>query len=230
MKIGKSKYLLSRGLGFYSEYEANRIKKEAAKGWRLRKISRTGFLIFKEEEPVAIDVTIDFYSGKKKEITEYLELYEASGWNVASSYRNRYFIFEAPIDTLSAYTDPDSYEEKIKKENKWLIKQFFIPSVFSLFLLLVMRLDSVNLWLQQFSLSIVRLINIILVVYLLYPVIGLSLIYYFKLIYPKRKEYYQNTAGFAKRQYFWRDMLLATLIGGVIGGIAGFIAGYFNLM
>lgn len=229
MIIGNRKYKFSKGLSFYSELEALRVKEEAENGWHLTKLSRWGFLVFEKGEPEEMEATIDFYPGKKEDIAEYLELYQLSGWYLMASYRKRYFIFKAEKGTKPAYTDVESYETKMKKESNWLILQMLMFGLPALLLLLLLNFTPLISIFDYIPRGFKGMINLLLVTGTLTPFIGLALVTYFRVVYPKRKESFRDTDNFAKRQIFFRDMLLTMIIGGLIGGVIGFIMGYFNI-
>ncbi|AQP54116.1 hypothetical protein CBF34_06130 [Vagococcus penaei] len=229
MIIRNKKILYSKGIAYYPELEALRLKSELASGWQIEKLNCLGFYIFKKVLPQEQEFVIDFYSGAKKEASEYEELYAICGWQPVITYRHRYYIFSAPAGTSPVYTDEDTFTTRLSAENNWLLKNYTIYGLLSLLLTVLIQLSPVKSMLMTLP-WFYYILSTVLMVGVLFPIIGMSLIAYYRVIYPNRKSSYCHPDRFAKRQRFIRDMLLTALIGGVIGGLAGFISSWFNLI
>lgn len=228
MIIGKKKYIFSKGLAFYSEMESTRLEEELASGWLIEGINYLGFYKLKRAEKEQAQIVIDFYTGKKNDLDEYLELYEVAGWEKVICYRNRYFIFKADEGAEAVYTDEESYATRLNKERLWLMLNslyFFLFGLIGLFLLSqpVVREVLLNIKVVYYSFALISEICLIA------PLIVFALVTYYKFIYLKRTRYFKKPEQFAKRQHFVFDMLMAALIGAILGGIIGFLTSYFNL-
>ncbi|MFY8331465.1 DUF2812 domain-containing protein [Vagococcus carniphilus] len=228
MKIGNKKIIYSKGLAFYAELEGQRLAKELAEGWEIESINWFGFYKLKPVPKENCQVTIDFYPGKKADIPEYLEIYEAAGWEEITRYRNRYFIFKGPKEIESVYTDEESFSTRIKREHTWVLLNSFIPFLIGLLAILILK----NPLFTSFFGKHVGLsfsVNAVVLFTLMFPISCILAIVYYKSIYLKRSSYFKQPQKFAIKQRFKRDVVLSLTLGGVVGGIIGFVFGYFNL-
>ncbi|WP_165866679.1 DUF2812 domain-containing protein [Vagococcus vulneris] len=230
MKIGKRKYLYSRGITFYSELESLRLKQELAKGWQIKKLNFFGFYVFEPVRPEHAEVVIDFYTGKPSEVGEYLDLYEASGWQVMTNYRRKYYFLKAAPATSFVYTDSETYQERIKSENIWLIKWYTIYGAISLLLALFFKSALVKQLSENIPVGLYYFIFVSLIAGILFPLIAIFLISYFRVTYPTRTANFKNPEKFAKRQRFVRDSVLIMLISGGVGGVIGIVVSYLGLL
>ena len=228
MIIGKNKYIYSKGLAFYSELESARLEKELENGWLIDRINWLGFYRLKKVPQEEAQFVIDFYPGKKKEIDEYLELYEVSGWEKVISYRNRYFVFKSSVGAEAVYTDEESYATRLNKERLWLMLNslyFFLIGLVGLFLISVPTIKEALLEIKIAYFAAILIAELCLMT----PLIFFALLMYYKFIYLKRTSYFKEPKKFAKKQYFIFDLVMAAIIGAFLGGIIGFLTGYFEL-
>ncbi|MGF2189653.1 DUF2812 domain-containing protein [Vagococcus fluvialis] len=228
MIIKEKKYVISKGLAFYAEMESQRLEKELADGWLMDKINWLGFYRLKKVKPEEAQIVIDFYPGKKNEIDEYLDIYEAAGWEKVTSYRNRYFVFKSDVGTEEVYTDEESYASRLKKEKLWMILNSFYFFIFGLIGLLLIKLPNIKEWLLEVK-PLYFILVMVTELSLMVPLIVTALMLYYKVIYAKRQTYYKEPKSYAKKQHFFIDLILAGLIGAFLGGIIGFLSGYFEL-
>ncbi|MEG0286904.1 MAG: DUF2812 domain-containing protein [Vagococcus sp.] len=228
MIIKGKKYLFSKGLAFYAEMESQRLERELSEGWLIDKIHWLGFYRLKQVEQEQAQVVIDFYPGKKSEIDEYIDIYQAAGWESVTSYRQRYFIFKSDIGTEAVYTDEESYASRLSKERQWMLLNSLYFVLIGLIGVLLMKMPMTKEFLLSMP-SIYYTIGGVTMISLMFPIVMLSLLLYYKLIYSKRQAYFKEPKRYAKRQHFFIDLIFAGLIGGVLGGIIGFVTGYFGL-
>lgn len=228
MIIKGKKYVMSKGLAFYAELESQRFADELKKGWLIESINWLGFYRLKKVEPAEKQFVIDFYTGKKSEIEEYIELYKEASWEEVTRYRNKYFVFEAEKDATSVYTDEESFLSRIHKEFFWFMKNSFIFFGLCVFGTILLNQSIIRDVIQQVPV-VYYFFSIFLLTGIMFPFIAAALFGYYKLIYAKRASYFKHPEKYAKRQLFLRDLVLVMLIGGILGGISGFIVGTFNL-
>ena len=220
------KYLYSLGILYYSEKEALRIREQALKGWCFKKLNPAGFLVFEKQAPEDQQFTIDFYQGDNSptEIQEYLDIYQASGWQCVSSYKNKYFFFKSDLGTQQPFSDKKSYLERLKAEERWAFKRVFPCMVLGLIGLVI------SLYLQFGQAGHFEQLNsflwILASLLFLYPLLFLMTTAILHSRYKQRGDSYQNPEAFAKKQRVWLDTLLLLCLGAVIGGIIGGFMGY----
>lgn len=224
MVIGDKKYIYSKGLAFYAELESQRLEKELANGWLIESINFLGWYKLKKVKKEEAHVVIDFFPDKKAELADYLEFYQASGWNKVASYRNRYFVFKAPINTESVYTDEESYTTRIKKESIWFMLNSLIVSVFGIIWLFLLNSQKFGIGFskENFWYGFLQGIGVAL---LSFPLLILILIIYYKVVYLRRSSYFKKPENYAKKQRFIRDIFVTMLIGAIVGGLLGFLFG-----
>lgn len=226
MIIGEKKYGFSKGLAFYSELESQRFSKELEEGWLLDKISMLGYYRFQKVQKEEAQIIIDFYPGKKIDKKEYLDLYEAAGWQELLSYRQRYFVFKASLEAPEIYSDEESFNTRLMKEIRWFflnVFEFFILSGLGLY---VLNITAIKEFVQKIP-FIYEVLYFIGLMGLLFPLSGAVAFLYFRIIYKKRSLYYKTPNKYANKQRFIRDMLWLMLLGALIGGVIGFCYGFF---
>lgn len=221
MKLNGKKYLFSKGIAFYPEQEMETLKSEAKKGWHFQKLNVLGLLVFKRGELEDKQFSVDFYTGKKEEVAEYLSIYNEAGWQCISNFKQKYFYFKADIDTPAIYSEAESYLARIKKEWQWLFLHSLWSIPFSVLFgaaAFFMKGIQTGNWVLSILHSILFLTMWIL---LIWPVaVGFSILFsYF--VYRNRPDYYNCPQKFAKKQRFVRDLLLLALFGAVIGFFIG---------
>ena len=202
MIIKGKKYLFSKGLAFYAEMESQRLERELSEGWLIDKIHWLGFYRLKQVEQEQAQVVIDFYPGKKSEIDEYIDIYQAAGWESVTSYRQRYFIFKSDIGTEAVYTDEESYASRLSKERQWMLLNSLYFVLIGLIGVLLMKMPMTKEFLLSMP-SIYYTIGGVTMISLMFPIVMLSLLLYYKLIYSKRQAYFKEPKRYAKRQHFF---------------------------
>ncbi|MGL4694750.1 DUF2812 domain-containing protein [Enterococcus larvae] len=223
MIINGKKYVFSRGVAFYPEKEMEILKKQAQQGWAFQKLNAFGLLKFSKADPENKKFSVDFFSGSKTDISEYLSFYEEAGWECITAYKGKYFYFKADPCTPTIYSDEESYGLRMYKEWMWMfwrnllcipiglvffwlnvkLGQWDIPHN-SLFFSTRMLLLFVGTFLTAMPLSII--INVIF-----------SLV-----IYKDRRKFYDRPEQFAKKQRYVRDLTILMVIGAVIGALMAF--------
>lgn len=205
-------------IGFYPEKACAKLEAFAQKGWRLEKF-RYGFCILKKGEPQKLRYAIDFYSGKKKDTADYLELYEASGWTKAAAYRKRYYFFKAALKTPMIYSDEATYQTRIRKEWLWLLlNSFWLVPIGGMLLAAWYFIKSFF----QIQLDDSFIQGLLTGVFLLFPIaMGISIVY-FTVMYRQRKKYYSQPEKMATSQRVIRDSIALAFAGGIVGALIGF--------
>ena len=184
MIIGEKKYGFSKGLAFYSELESQRFSKELEEGWLLDKISMLGYYRFQKVQKEEAQIIIDFYPGKKIDKKEYLDLYEAAGWQELLSYRQRYFVFKASLEAPEIYSDEESFNTRLMKEIRWFflnVFEFFILSGLGLY---VLNITAIKEFVQKIP-FIYEVLYFIGLMGLLFPLSGAVAFLYFRIMYKK---------------------------------------------
>lgn len=214
-----TKIKISKGLAFYAEKESIHFSEEAKNGWQLKHISPFGFYKFQKAPGEDSTWVIDFYDGRKKDIDDYVGLYEDSGWQLVENYRNRYFVFKTVEDVVFNYTDKETYKERLRKETKWMMLQSLWVAIPSLILLLIITFQKsikINVMLKAF-------LSGVLSAGVVFPLLMCVLLIYFKIVYRKRPELFNNPRELDKSQKFFRDLVIMMIIGGMLGFIFGIV-------
>lgn len=223
MIIRGKKYIYSKGLAFYAEMESERLAKELMDGWQIERVNWLGFYRLKEVVPEEKQVMIDFYTGKKADVDEYVSFYEAAGWDLVTSYRHRYFIFKAEKNLASVYTDEDSFTSRINSERLWFMLNAIVACIVGLIVMGVINYAPIKQVLMIYPV-VYFLLFFAAMVGILFPLSTLISMLYFKVSYGKRTAYYKKPNAYAKKQKFIKDLLLLALLGGITGLIWGIIA------
>ncbi len=217
----RRKYLYSLGVAYYPEKEMLRLQKQAMLGWQFVGMNRWGFLTFEKQPPMAKKFAVDFFEGELSEESDYIALYEASGWHYISHYQKRYYYFEGNLDAPPIFSDQDSYQERINAEQRYLIKRAFVVTAIGA-LLLAMLYSIKTLWDWQNS-PIWSFLFGICTGLLFVPAMVAIVSYLMRKLYKDRATYYNKPETIAKRQKVVRDLLLMALAGAIVGGIIGYI-------
>lgn len=219
----RRKFLYSLGVAYYPEKEMLRLQKQAMRGWQFVGMNRLGFLTFEKQPPQAKKFAVDFFDGELSEESEYIALYEASGWHYISSYQKRYYYFEGGLDAPPIFSDQASYQERIDAEQRYLIKRAFVVALIgALFLIVLYSIKSLWHWQDHAMWSFVFGICTGL---LFLPAIISMVSYLMGKLYKDRAKYYNEPEKIAKRQKVVRDIFIMALAGAVMGGIAGYLFG-----
>jgi len=223
MRWKNTKIKFSKGLAFYSEKESVHFSKEAEEGWQLAHISFFGFYVFKKFPVEKSTWVIDFYDGKKQNICDYVDLYEQAGWQLVTSYRNRYFVFKTLEDIIFNYTDKETYKERIKKETNWMMFQSLLVAIPSLLLFLFLSFQQI----VKLSEGVRGFLSGVLLVGTIFPLLMFIILLYFKLIYRKRLDFFDNPKVIDRSQKFSRDLIILMILGGLIGFISSYLYYHF---
>ena len=225
MIIKNKKYLLSNGVMFYPEMEMTLLKEQALEGWQFMRMTCFGVLIFKKAKKEEKQFAVDFYDGEKADIPDYLSLYEEAGWHAIYNYQKKYFYFEAPMNALPIYTDPQSYQERIYKEWRWAIFRSFLTlplgAVF-LYSLIVSKHEIGTILSNDWIRFFLYLFGFLLV---LWPICMIASVLFSGFTYGKRAKFYKKPDLFAKKQKKIRDVIILMIIGGIIGGCVSLLVG-----
>lgn len=108
-----AKYKLCGGLAITPERDTKLLKEMSKKGWHL--VGMKGILYrFEEGEPCHYDYT---FNAEMKIDKDMLSFYEASGWHPVVISQG-YQIFRAKEGTTPIFTDRDSEEEVLQRNQK----------------------------------------------------------------------------------------------------------------
>ena len=219
------KYLFSFGINYYAEKECLRMQEQARKGWSFVKMNSLGLLSFERKPAEEKQFAVDFYRGDNapEEIQEYLDIYEASGWEYISSYRKKYFFFKANLDVPKIFSDKASYEDRLKAESKWLFKRSFVVGLIGLLftgVILAIRYFNTASEVLDFFLGMS-------LPFALFPIMFLAVTWFMNSRYKNRADSYQSPEAFAKKQRVLTDTLLCIFIGALIGFLIGLLFSIF---
>ena len=217
---------MSKGLAFYAELESQRLEKELANGWQIEKINWFGFYQLKKIEPEDRQIAIDFYSGEKGDIEEYLSIYEASGWQKITSYRHRYFIFKAEKEHEAVYTDEESFTSRINSERVWFMLNAVVAFFIGLTAMGIMNLKPIKEVLMIYPV-VYLILSFIAGVAVAFPIATIISMIYYKVSYGKRTAYFKKPEDFARKQSFKRDSIWLLLLGFIAGILLSVIVNLF---
>jgi len=217
----RRKYLYSLGVAYYPEKEMLRLQKQAMLGWQFVGMNRWGFLTFEKQPPMAKKFAVDFFEGELSEESDYIALYEASGWHYISHYQKRYYYFEGNLDAPPIFSDQDSYQERINAEQRYLMKRaFLVTAIGALLLAVLYSIKTIWAWQDHTVWSFVfGMCTGLLCV----PAVVAIMSYLMGKLYKDRATYYKEPEKIANRQKVVRDLLLMALAGAIVGGIIGYI-------
>lgn len=224
MIIKNNKFLLSKGLAFYSEKESLRLEEELRNGWHLKRIFLLGFYVLEKGEKEDKRVVMDVYAGKKEEIQDYYDLYQYSGWERITTHQ-RYQIFKGNKEAPSVYSDEATYKARFHYERWWLFYKQLPIGLLSLFLFVLLKQQTTSLFFKEHSIAY-KGVCFMLMLGLLVPLIMGSLLLYFQLVYPRRERFYAQPERYGKRQRFGLDMVASMVIGGVFGLVIAIVMSY----
>lgn len=223
MKINHKFYQLSSGIAFYPEKICVDLTEKAQQGWRLKKINALGFFVYEKTPPSEKQFAIDFYEGKKQEVTDYLTIFQEAGWHLILDYKKRYYFFEGTPQTPPIYSEAKSYQGRIKKEWWWLFLQSFWNVPIGLLIYLFLAKVVTPFWPDSLFLKFFTAFSVSF--FTVMPLAVLINCLYSSLFYKKRGTFYRHPEkiGFLQKRKFRRDLLLISLI----GGVCGFLVAYF---
>jgi len=121
MNHSRKKFKFSMGLGFAEEREMKMLSSMADKGWIFYKFKGLGYE-FKKGESQDLIYNLDSVRISEEDKTEYLEVFEAAGWNYVCSIGDSFHLFSAKIGTLPIYSDKLTKEERNNRGIKEILK------------------------------------------------------------------------------------------------------------
>ncbi len=111
--MARTKYMMSTGLAFSEKNDMEKLRKNALKGWNLKRFRFVGYELEKGEGEDVI-FSIDYRTLKPDEEDEYFNMFSYAGWtHVCSSYDMH--IFKAEKGTKPIYSDAESARDKIEQ-------------------------------------------------------------------------------------------------------------------
>ncbi|HDX9578147.1 TPA: DUF2812 domain-containing protein [Bacillus pseudomycoides] len=126
----KKSYRLSSGLAFAEQKDLQMLQQRAQKGWRVVSF-KAGLYTFEQAKPEDVIFNFDFQDVPDTEFSEYMNLFEESGWMHVSSHAGIH-LFKAPMGTTPIYTDTStkkSRNEQLCRPIQWLTLWVFIFTV-----------------------------------------------------------------------------------------------------
>lgn len=223
MIINGKKYIYSRGVAFYPEKEMEILKEQAQQGWKFQKMNALGLLKFSKATPENKKFSVDFFSGSKDDLDEYLSFYEEAGWEYVATYKKKYFYFKADPYTPTIYSDEESYGARMYKEWVWMFWQnlFSIPIGLLLFFLNVLM----GKWDVPHHFLFITARMFLMFFGTFFTVMPLSVIInviFSLIIYKDRRKFYDRPEQFAKKQKFRRDIIVLMIIGAILGALMSY--------
>lgn len=223
MIINGKKYIFSRGVAFYPEKEMEILKEQAQQGWEFRKMNVLGFLTFTKAAPENKKFSVDFFSGSKDDLEEYLSLYKEAGWESIATYKKKYFYFKADPYTPTIYSDEESYGVRMYKEWVWMFWQHLLSIPIGLLLFWVAV--QMGKWKMVHTVWFISVRMLLMFFGTFFTVMPLSVILnvvFSLIIYKDRRKFYNRPEQFAKKQKFRRDMIVLMIIGAIIGALMSY--------
>lgn len=229
MIINGKKYIFSRGVAFYPEREMEILKEQAQQGWAFQKMNGFGLLKFSKAAPENKKFSVDFFSGSKDELDEYLSIYAEAGWTYVATYKKKYFYFKADPYTPTIYSDEESYGMRMYKEWIWMFWQnlFCIP-IGLIFIWLTIQMGKWDVPHTTLFISLRMFVIFFGTFFTVMPLAIIINVIFSLIIYKDRKKFYDRPEQFAKKQKYWRDIIVLMIIGAILGalmsytGLAGF--------
>ncbi|NTU25715.1 DUF2812 domain-containing protein [Bacillus tequilensis] len=112
----QKKYMMSEGLAFSEEKDMKRLNDMASKGWVLESFAFMGYKL-RKAEPLKLIYSIDYHDVGEESFAEYIEIFEAGGWEHVCSSQGMH-IFSADPGTSPIYSDQFTMREKYKRSEK----------------------------------------------------------------------------------------------------------------
>ncbi|WP_228550978.1 DUF2812 domain-containing protein [Sporosarcina cascadiensis] len=111
--MGKTKYMMSAGLAFSEAGDMKKLRREALRGWHLKRFRCAGYELEKGESEDVI-YSIDYRLLEPNEQDEYFGMFEIAGWTHVCTEYNMH-IFKADRGTVPIYSDSESARDKIRR-------------------------------------------------------------------------------------------------------------------
>lgn len=106
------RYISCSGLAFGDSEDMEMLHVYAKKGWVFREF-KLGSYVLHKEEPVDLIFNYDMQKLKKDEISEYLMIFECSGWKYVDHSSEIYF-FCAPSGTVNPHSDQTTRDQQFR--------------------------------------------------------------------------------------------------------------------
>lgn len=159
MKEKKYKYVTNMGLAFDEERALRKLHELAKEGWFLEKFTLMGTYRLTRGEPREIIYSMDYKRLDEIDQVEYIEMFEASGWEHMYSYYDMHF-FAAPPDTIPIYTEKESHLHKYRTQRIQCFRWTLMSLIFLVFLFVLAKKGLPHVSIELVKLSIYLLVGI----------------------------------------------------------------------
>ena len=226
MIIRRKKYVFSRGVAFYPEKEMELLRVMAKQGWHLKRMNGLGFLEFVQGDCEDQRFSVDFFTGSKAELDDYLAIYQEAGWTYVANFKEKYFYFKADPCTPAIYSDEESYSQRMREEWRWNFFSSLVYLPVGLVLYYVAYLTKQPEVGHTFLYILSRILLFITATFFTVMPISIFInVLFSKIFYKDRKKFFSRPEVFAKRQRLWRDMIALMIIGGLFGILLSILLG-----
>lgn len=158
--LKKYKFMSNMGLAFDEERALKKLSKLASEGWILDKLTLwRGYRLIKSE-PREVVYSLDYKHLDEGDKEEYIEMFEASGWELRCSYYDMHF-FTAPPGTTPIYTDKESHLHKYKTQRIQSFRWSIISLIISIIAYIVAKVSLPYLDLESIKLGIYMIVGMI---------------------------------------------------------------------
>lgn len=137
------KYILCSGLAFGDYEDMEMLHIYAKKGWIFREF-KLGAYVLHKEEPMDVIFNYDLQKLKKEDISEYLMIYERSGWKLVD-HSSEYYFFVAPNGTVNLHTDQMTRDQQFRTAFFMGLIAFLLGVLLQIICLMVSTAWRVNL-------------------------------------------------------------------------------------
>ncbi|MGN1385623.1 MAG: DUF2812 domain-containing protein [Bacillus sp. (in: firmicutes)] len=125
----KYKYVANMGLAFDEKRILKKLSKLAKEGWILDELTLLRGYRLKRSQPRDVVYSLDYKRLDQADQAEYVEMFEAGGWEHICSLQDMHF-FAAPPGTTPIYTDKESHQHMYRTQRiqffRWSIIGFII--------------------------------------------------------------------------------------------------------
>lgn len=111
--MAHNKYITSGGLGFSEDRDMEKLRKNALKGWHLKRFRFNGYELEKGN-PEDVIFNVDFRLLDSDEEGEYFDMFSQAGWEHVCSDAG-FHIFKAKNGTEPIYSDKESIRDKVDR-------------------------------------------------------------------------------------------------------------------
>ena len=138
MKHSREKFRISMGLGFAADREMKMLSNMAAKGWIFYKHQGLGYK-FKKVDSEDLIYNFDSLKISEEDKAEYIEVFEAAGWNYVCSCGDYFHFFSAKTGTVPIYSDKHTKQECNNRGIKDILKGTGYILLFAIVLVLLQK-------------------------------------------------------------------------------------------